>query len=249
VTSSPLRGLRVVVTRPHAQASALVDLLEGAGAVAVLVPVIEIVDPPDGGVGLADAVRSLGRGDWLVVTSPNGAERAAMAAGDGGLAAGVQVAAIGPGTGARAEAFGLSVTLVPERSIAEGLLEIFPQPPPEGGRVLLARASDARQVLPEGLRSMGWPVDDVAAYQTIAVPVDESGAMACKGADVVAFTSSSTVSHLIAAVGVDRLPGAIASIVPATSQTIVTHGLDIAVEAEVHTIAGLVDAMVAEFGP
>jgi len=238
-----------VVARPRAQASALVDLLEAAGAVAVLVPVIEIVDPADGGVGLVRAVRSLARGDWLVVTSPNGAERASMAAGDGGLAAGVQVAAIGPGTRARAEASGLSVTLVPERSIAEGLLEIFPPPPPDGGRVLLARARHARPVLPEGLRSMGWPVDDIAAYQTIAVPVDASGAKACKGADVVAFTSSSTVSHLIAAVGVEGLPEAIASIGPATSQTIATHGLNITVEAEAHTIAGLVEAMVAEFGP
>lgn len=248
MTPKPLAGLSVVVTRPREQAPALNDLLEAAGATTVEVPVIEIVDPVDGGTRLDSALSGLGPGDWLVVTSPNGAARAARAAAEIGLAAGVRVAAIGPGTRARAEADDLAVTLVPSRSIAEGLLEVFPEPPAGGGQVVLARAEVARQVLPDGLRLMGWSVTDVAAYRTIPVAVGPEAAEACGAADVVAFASSSAVAHLVDAVGVSGLPPAIASIGPATSATVSAHGLKVDVEAELHTLAGLVEAVVARFG-
>ncbi len=248
MTPKPLAGLSVVVTRPREQAPALIDLLEAVGATTVEVPVIEILDPADGGARLGSALSGLGPGDWLVVTSPNGAARAAHAAVEIGLGAGIRVAAIGPGTRARAEAAGLAVTLVPSRSIAEGLLEVFPEPPVDGGQVVLARAESARKVLPEGLRLMGWSVTDVAAYRTTPVAVDQEASDACGAADVVAFTSSSAVGHLIDAVGISGLPAAIASIGPATSATVSARGLTVDVEAEVHTLPGLVDAMATRFG-
>ena len=71
----PLFGRRVVVTRTRAQASALSRALREAGADPIEVPVIAISDPADGGAALQSAVRSLGSYDWVVVTSPNGAER------------------------------------------------------------------------------------------------------------------------------------------------------------------------------
>jgi len=243
MTGGPLSGLRVVVTRPPRQNAALVDALEAAGATAVSVPVIDIVDPVDEGEALAAAVGSLVSGDWLVLTSPNGAARI-----DSNLVAiGVRVACIGPGTKAHAEAAGLSVDLVPERSIAEGLIEVFPAPPEGGGRVVLARAETARSVLPEELSATGWVVEDVAAYRTVGVAVDDAGREACRSADAVAFTSGSTVNHLVAEVGVVGLPPVIAAIGPATSEVARDLGVMVTVEAGVHTIPGLVAVLVDHF--
>ncbi len=243
MTHGPLAGLRVVVTRPREQARTLVDALEERGATAMCVPVIEVIEPVDGGQALGAALESLTADDWLVLTSPNGAIRAAAVSTE----LSCRVAAIGPGTRARAEAAGLRVDLVPDRAIAEGLLEVFPDPPASGGRAVLARAEVAREVLPEGLAQRGWEVADVAAYRTVGVPVDDADAEVCRNADVVAFTSSSTVEHLVAAVSADGLPPAVASIGPATSSTAGRLGVTVDVEAAEHSIPGLVDALVGYY--
>ena len=238
----PLAGLRIVVCRPREQAQPLADGLAAAGAEVVSAPVIAITDPADGGAGLRAALARLGRGDWLVVTSPNGAERAASA---GPLPAGVNVAAIGPGTAARAAAVGLTVRLVPDRSIAEGLVQAFPPPDPERGRlVVLARAAVARPVLPDSLRDAGWEVLDVAAYRNVAAPLNDDQRRAVAASDGVVFTSSSTVKRLVAEVGADAVPPLVASIGPATSATASALGLEVTVEASEHTIDGVVAALV-----
>lgn len=245
VVAGPLGGLRVVVTRPRDQAASLVEALEAQGAEAIAVPVIEIVDPPDGGVGLRTALRVLRDGDWVAITSPNGAVKVAQALGDRPLADGVRVAVVGPGTRDRAEALGLTVDLVPSDAIAEGLAAAFPAPPIHGGRVVLARAEVARETLPIHLRMMGWNVDEAIAYRTVSTEVDEAGRAACAEADAVAFTSGSTVTSLVDAVGVEGLPPVVASIGPATSAVAAERGVEVDVEADPHTIPGLVDALVA----
>ena len=149
-----------------------------------------------------------------MITSPNGATRVAAAL-DRPLAEGVSVAVIGPGTKAKAEAAGLTVDLVPAFSVAEGLLEFLPNPGAGGGTMLLARAETGRDVLPRELRRRGWTVEDVAAYRTVGVEPEEGAAEACRHADVVAFTSASTVRHLLAGVGADNLPPVLACIGPA----------------------------------
>lgn len=243
--NGPLDGITVVVTRARAQAASLIEALESVGAATVAVPVIEIVDPPDGGAALAAGLAELGTGDWLVMTSPNGATRVGALLADHPLAPGVKVAVVGPGTRARAEAVGIAVDLVPDTSIAEGLLDFLPHAGAGGGTMLLARAETAREVLPEELRARGWRVLDLPAYRTVGVDVAADRVDACRNADVVAFTSSSTVSHLVAGVGVDNLPSVLASIGPATSATIRDLGLAVGVEAADHTIPGLVDAIAA----
>ncbi len=244
MSAGPLSGLRVVVTRSRRQAATLLEALVSTGATPVPVPVIATDDPTDGGAALRVGLAELGLGDWLVITSANGAERVGTVLADRPLADGVRVAAIGPGTTGAAAVVGLSVDLVAKRSIAEGLLDVFPDPPVGGGRVMLARAEVARDVLPDGLAARGWSVDDIAAYRTVSVPVDEVARAACRGADAVAFTSSSTVVGLVEAVGVDGLPSLVVSIGPVTSATARELGIRVTVEAGVHTIAGLVDALV-----
>ena len=243
--SKPLGGLRIVVCRPRRQARSLVEGLAAAGAQVLSAPVIAIVDPDDRGTALRAALGRLQAGDWLVVTSPNGATAAVAA---GSVPSGVRVAAVGPGTARRARSLGLAVDLVPERSIAEGLLDEFPSPGPDRGLVVLARAARARAVLPDGLRAAGWEVLDVAAYRNVAVRLTEDQRRAASAADGVVFTSSSTVERLVAEMGADSVPPLVASIGPATSATATSLGVEVTVEAAEHTIEGVVAALVHHAG-
>jgi uroporphyrinogen III methyltransferase/synthase len=241
----PLFGRTVVVTRPESQASTLADALRDEGAEVVVLPVIEIEDPADGGTALAEALADVGRYDWLVLTSANGARRVLDGLHDARALGGVQVAAIGPGTAAALAEGNIRADLVPERFVAEGLLEAFPDPPDGGGRVLLARAAVARNTLPDGLREAGWEVDVVEAYRTVpAAPGAELLDAAAK-ADVVTFTSSSTVERFLEVAGRDRVPPTVACIGPITADTARDLELTVDLEAEVHTIPGLVAALVA----
>ena len=243
MTDGPLHRLRVVVTRPREQAASLVEALERHGAEPIVVPTIAIEDPPDGGLALRAGLRSLRADDWVVITSPNGAARVGAVVAESPLAPGVKVAVVGPGTRARAEAEGLSVDLMPDDAIAEGLVARFPARPASGGRVVLARAEVARETLPVQLTLMGWNVDDVVAYRTVAVEVDDAGAAACAAADAVAFTSGSTVEGLVAAVGAAGLPPTVFAIGPATAEVATGLGVDVDVVAAEHTIPGLVDSI------
>ncbi|HEY6533042.1 MAG TPA: uroporphyrinogen-III C-methyltransferase [Acidimicrobiales bacterium] len=246
--SRPLFGRRVVVTRPAHQASALAAPLRAAGAEPVAVPTIDIVDPADGGAALSAAAADLSVYDWVVLTSANGAERFCAALRDGRDLAGVRLAAIGPGTADALARHHLVADLVPERFVAESLLDAFPAPdrssdhPP---RVLLARAAVARDVLPDGLRDAGWEVDVVEAYRTVPVVASDEHRQLVRQADAVTFTSSSTVDQWVAAFGADVVPPLVACIGPVTAASARSHGIGVDVEAEVHTIEGLVAALVA----
>ncbi|MBM3663123.1 MAG: uroporphyrinogen-III C-methyltransferase [Actinobacteria bacterium] len=239
----PLFGRTVVVTRSRSQASELAQELRRVGAAVVEAPVISITDPLDDGAALDAALADVGRYDWLVLTSPNGAQRVWDRLSDARQLVGVAVAAIGPGTARVLADRGIVADLVPERFVAESLLEAFPAPPAGGGRILLARAAEARDVLPDGLRAAGWDVDVVPAYRTVAAEHDPAVLDAVRSADVVTFTSSSTVDRFVAAFGIESVPPVVACIGPITAATAVGHGVSVDVEAERHTIEGLVDAL------
>ncbi len=244
----PLLGRRVVVTRPRHQASSLARRLRDEGADAVLVPTIDIVDADDDGAAMGAAVAGVTTYDWVVLTSANGARRFCDLLRDGRDLAGVRLAAIGPGTADALAERNLVADLVPERFIAESLLEAFPLPHRPGRRVLLARAAVARDVLPDGLRAMGWDVDVVAAYRTVPRVPDADERAAIAAADVVTFTSSSTVEQWVAAMGVDSVPSFVACIGPITADTARRAGIAVDLVAGVHTVDGLVDSLVAHLG-
>jgi uroporphyrinogen III methyltransferase/synthase len=251
-TTRPLFGRRVVVTRPRHQASTLAAKLRDLGAEPLEVPTIEIADPADGGAALRQAAAEVRSYDWVVLTSPNGAARFCDALRDGRDLAGVRLAAIGPGTADALAARNLVADLVPERFVAESLLEAFPLPSHRdgsSGRVLLARAEVAREVLPDGLRSMGWEVEVVDAYRTVPAAVDDDRRAAVAGADIVTFTSSSTVERFLDAYGPDAVPPVVACIGPITAATARQRGLHVDVTASVHTIDGLVAALLAHVAP
>jgi uroporphyrinogen III methyltransferase/synthase len=239
----PLFGRTIVVTRARAQSSSLLARLRELGAATVELPAIRIDEPADGGAALRRAAADLAGFDWVVVTSPNGARRLLAACRDARAFGPAQVAAIGPGTADALREGNVEADLVPERFVAEGLLEVFPDPPAGGGTVLLARAAEARDVLPEGLRERGWSVEVVEAYRTVQGRPSADELAAAASADVVTFTSSSTVRNFLAVC--DTVPPVVACIGPVTAATAREHGLHVDVEADVHTIDGLLDALVA----
>ncbi len=243
-TARPLFGRTVVVTRPAGQASVLAEQLRAEGAEVVVLPVIEVEDPADGGTALAEAVARLGEFEWLVVTSANGARRVLDALPDARALGGVSVAAIGPGTAATLAEGNIRADLVPEQYVAEGLLDAFPDPPEGGGRVLLARAAIARDTLPDGLRDRGWTVEVVEAYRTLPAAPGAERLDAAGAADVVTFTSSSTVTRYLEVAGLDRVPPLVACIGPVTAATAREAGLHVDIEASEHTVPGLVAALV-----
>lgn len=248
-TQRPLFGRTVVVTRARVQASGLVARLRALGAEVVEAPAIEITDPDDGGAALRSATNRIGEFDWIVFTSPNGVRRTFAHVPDTRALGGVGVAAIGPGTAEALAEVRVVPDLLPERFVAEGLLDVFPAPPPAGGRVLLARAAVARDVLPDGLVAAGWQVEVVPAYRTVTALLDEEVRTRIADADAVTFTSSSTVTNLLSAVGADALPATIVSIGPVTSATARDLGLTVTAEAEQHTIDGLVAMLLTTLAP
>ena len=239
--SRPLFGRRVVVTRARHQAPGLVERLRAVGAEPVEVPTIEIADADDGGEALRAASAQLRDHDWVCFTSPNAVARFLACLSDARAFGDVRVAAVGPGTAAALAAAGIVADLVPERSLAEGLVATFPHGP---GRVLLPQAAGARPVLADGLAAKGWTVTVVPAYRTVpATPPADLLASAAK-ADAIAFTSASTVTSYLAAAGAAAVPPVVACIGPVTAAQAEAEGLTVSVTATDHTLDGLVTALV-----
>jgi uroporphyrinogen III methyltransferase/synthase len=247
--SRPLFGRTVVVTRAREQASELRARLERLGATVLELPSIAL-EP------LEFDVPDLGRFAWVVFTSVNGVnaffERGLVRAGLDARAFGTaRVAAIGPGTAAALADRGIRPDLVPERFVAESLLDAFPAPSRVGERALLARAEVARDVLPAGLGELGYDVEVLPLYRTLPATPDPGALDRVRRGEVDAltFTSSSTVSNFADLVGAppDPLP-LVVSIGPVTSTTARERGLRVDVEASEHTIDGLVDALLGALG-
>ncbi|HEV3376368.1 MAG TPA: uroporphyrinogen-III synthase, partial [Thermoleophilaceae bacterium] len=234
----PLHGQVVAVTRARAQASGLATRLRELGAEVLETPAIRI-EPRT--VLLARPERY----DLICFTSANGVRVYFEALGSDARAfAGVTVAAIGPGTAAELERHGIRADIVPERFVAEGLLEALPDV--DGKSVLVARAAKARDALPDGLRKRGASVHVVPLYDTVAEPVSDSQRRALEGATYVTFSSSSTVHYFLDALGALPDGARAVSIGPITSETLREHGIEPQVEATQHDIDGLVHAILED---
>jgi uroporphyrinogen III methyltransferase / synthase len=240
----PLAGVRVAVTRARAQASGLASRLRALGAEAVEAPAIRIA-------AIEGPAPKLERYDLVCLTSPNGArllfERLNREGRDARAFSGTRVAAIGPGTAAALRDHGVIADVVPERFVAEGLVAALADVPVS--RALVARAAEARDVLPEALRRRGAEVDVIRLYETVAEPISNSRRTEVAAADYVTFTSSSTVRFFFDAVG-DGLGEStrLASIGPVTSAALRERGREPDLEAARHDIDGLVEALIADVG-
>jgi uroporphyrinogen III methyltransferase/synthase len=247
----PLSGRRVVVTRASAQAGGLHAALSELGANVIELPALRIT--PLDRAPLAAALASITAYDWIVFTSQNAVAMFWAALRESGKDAralgGRRIACVGRSTSDALLAHGIAADVVPQRFVAEAVLDAMRvREDVASSRVLYVAAEGARDVLPAGLRTLGCTVEIVAAYRTVP---ENNGAEALRGAlehdevDVVTFASASAVRGYIDAVGdvLARKAPAV-SIGPVTSDAIRAAGIRLAAEATEASIPALARATV-----
>lgn len=248
----PLENIRILVTRTRDQASDLASRLEERGATVAVIPTIEIV-PPESYAPLDFALQRLESYDWLLFTSANAVEVFAKRRNSSLVPR--RIAVIGPATGKAVREIGLPVDLCPPKYIAESLAEAL-APEASGKQILLVRAAEARDVIPNALAAAGASVTVVEAYRTQlsqeAIPALQQLFRSRESyPEAITFTSASTARNLFAlleAAGLALPCGvALASIGPITSQALRELGCDAIMEAAEPTLAALVDAMEQHF--
>ncbi|MGH8104446.1 MAG: uroporphyrinogen-III synthase [bacterium] len=246
----PLKGKRVVITRPLDQAPELADRLAALGAEIIHLPSIEI-GPPKSLESLDSAIRSVDSYDWIVFTSLNGVkyffERYDLHQKSPAPPAPLRrakIAAIGPATARSLQARGVVPDFIPKAflsdEIAKGLTRV------KGKRILLPRADIAPDTLPAALRKKGAVVDAVPVYRTVGAS-RASFDLLKEPVDLVTFTSSSTVAHFMGAYSVMPAGALVACIGPKTAATAREHGLPVHILAKEHTVPGLVQAIVSHY--
>ncbi len=256
-TEKPLSGKRILVTRARDQAAVFSSSLRQWGAQVIEFPTIEIV-PPKSWRQLDRAIEQIASYDWLIFTSANGVryfwQRWKKRKREP-LPSSLKVCAIGPATAARLSERGIQVHYTPKEFVAEAILRGFRKLKIKGGKILLARARGARDVLPEGLRKLGARVDVVEAYRTVR---PKGGSKRLKElltkqkVDMITFTSSSTVNHFIELLRKEEPQRLlenqiIACIGPITARTAKGWGIKVHVQPKQYTIPALTEAIVRYF--
>ena len=248
----PLFGKRIVVTRATQQARTLSEKLRELGADVVEMPSTQIarldLSP------LRQAIGRLSNYGWLILTSQNAVaifwEQLLGEGKDARALAGLKVAAIGPATAGALLQHGIAVDVVPQRFVAESLLEMLRSRDDLSGRTILyVTGQGSREVLPQGLGEIGADVEVIEAYRSIP---DGQGAERLARAieagklDLATFTSGSAVRGYVDAIGEDlakRVPAA--SIGPQTSDALRAAGIEVRAEAKESTLDGLVSAVLS----
>jgi uroporphyrinogen III methyltransferase/synthase len=246
----PLYGLCLWLTRHPSQLEPLQSRLQQLGAEIVSFPVLEFA-PPSRPELLERALQQLPDYHWVLFTSPNGVDRFFTAlwqsGGDPRRLAQARLGVIGPGTARALEQRGLRADVVAPRAIAEGLLEALGEDQVRGRRVLLARAEEARDVLPEGLRERGATVEVVPCYRTIrpcGPPTVGPGA----SPDWVVLMSASAARHFAQLYPARPLPPALC-IGPITAEEAVRQGYPRWETADQHHVEGVVDKLLQIVAP
>ena len=250
----PLFGKRIVVTRTREQAGELSKRLGELGADVIELPTIRI-DPPKNRQEFAESVSESHTYDWLVFTSPNGVERFFDAFyatyQDARSLGGCRIAAIGPSTEAKIREYRFAVDLVPQKFVAESLIEAFKKECIDHQKILWIKAEETRDVIYDGLMELGAIVDNCLAYRTVPETNDPTGAakqLREEGADMITFTSGSTVSSFFE-MGLDWPEDCQAACIgPVTAKTFKANSQAPAIESQKHDIEGLVQTILKHYG-
>lgn len=247
----PLHGKRVLITRAGKQSEFFANALRVLGAEPIVAPTIDIEALEDLS-RLDDALRNLAEFEWLVFTSQNAVDVCMLRLAARGVSVeAVKIAAIGPQTARRLEEFGAQAALVAQQHVSEMLAADLVAVASPGARVLVVRALEGRDVLEKVLADAGLRVTAVPAYRTVTAH-DPAFAEKVREADIVTFTSASTVHGFVTLVDGDAaasvLDKCIACIGPVTADAARDGGLHVDVTAEHYTIGGLLDALSAHYG-
>ena len=252
----PLFGKRVLVTRARSQASKLVKQLEDLGADVLEYPTIEIVPVRDP-APLDEALRNIANYDWMMFTSSNAvrgiAARMKAIGIDSRALAHLKFGVNGPSTANALAEIGINADLVPDQYLASAMVELLNKENIVPNNVLFPRSEIGRETLANGLKELGSKVDEVVAYST-ETPND-SGDLARaayeEGIDFTTFTSSSTVRNLVDLLGgsPDLINTSKTVIIgPITGDTAKELNVNIDIQAQTQSIAGIVEAITAHSG-
>ena len=196
---------------------------------------------------------------WILFTSLNGVkyffERLYSKGMDARDLRGPDLGVIGKSTADYLLCYGLNADLIPSTFTGEGLAESLLDQGVEGRNILIPRALEGRQILPETLRGAGAQVTIAPVYQNCPADSDkEELRMELKngGVEMVTFTSSSTVRNFLAMIDAENqeelqkiMTGVkIAAIGPITAKTVTDNGLQVDVQPEEYTIPGLIQSIV-----
>lgn len=227
----------VVITRSAAQNESLRRMLEARGARVVEVPLVAIAEPDDEGRERDEVLHRFHDFDWVVVTSPNGADRvspflaAAHAAGDGEHFP--LFAAVGDAT---ARSLGAPVSLSAEPSTAEALGRAFPE---GSGRVLVVQGDLADDSLAREIAAKGWTTTKVVAYRTVQLRPTREMMLPALASDVLLLASGSAARAWFDAFGTSTPPYVVA-IGESTAKVAATLGIDVTAVSEHQSLEGLV---------
>jgi len=251
----PLRGRRVLITRPRRDAEPLADLLRSRGAEPILAPAIEIL-PPDDPKPLDAALRLAVNGgvEWTVFTSPRSVESvvARLVVLKFELRLPTLHAVVGEGTADALLMLGREPDLMPPEFTTAALGEAFPV---GKGKVLLPRADIAPPGLEDVLREKGWDPVRVTAYRTTfaeTLPADAAAALEAVDPDdgaasAIVFTSASTVHGFVHAGGHARAGLSVVAIGPVAGKAAEDAGFTVDAIAEPHTMEGIAKALARLF--
>ena len=243
--------MKILITRPRAQADDFAENLRKAGMEPVYFPVI-VIHPIENNIALQRALHKLDCYDWLVFTSVNGVDAVwytLIGMGVACIPENVRVAAIGPKTAKALKSHGIVPSFVPDEYVAEAILPGLGDL--RGRWVLLPRAEIARKALPEAIVQADGVAHEIVVYRTLPAELDLQGLLALRaGLDVVTLTSPSTLHNFVAivrAAGLDplALPGnpVFACIGPITEQAAKLEGLPNRIVADEYTTEGLIKAI------
>ncbi len=236
--SNSLEGRSVVITRSIAQNESLRRLLEARGARVVEVPLIAVVEPDDEGRERDEVLQRFEDFDWIVVTSPNGADRvapflsAAHAAGDAKRFP--LLAAVGEAT---ARSVGTPVALCAEPARSDVLAQQFPE---GSGTVLVVQGNLADSQLSDDIEAKGWTVTRVVAYRTVHLRPTKEMMLPALSADVLLLASGSAANAWFDAFGATTPPYVVA-MGPSTAKVAVNLGLEVSAIASEQTLDSLIE--------
>ncbi len=257
IDKKPLTGKKILITRARDQAAVFSSSLRDLGAEVIELPTIEII-PPASWKGLDRGIDQITSYDWLIFTSANGVNffwQRWRERNKDRFPPSLRICAIGPATAYQLLEKGIKVDTTPKEFVAEAILKEFEKSTLKGKKILLARAKEARDILPQGLRKMGAQVDVVETYRTVK-PKGGSKTLKqllMKGkVDAITFTSSSTVNHFAELLKKEDLQNllsgmTIACIGPITARTAKNWKMRVQIQPKEYTIPALTQAIVQYF--
>jgi uroporphyrinogen III methyltransferase/synthase len=253
-----LEGKNILVTRARDQASVFSSMLIDRGATVIEFPTIDVV-PPASWVDLDNTLAAIGKYHWIIFTSTNAVNffmnRIGSLGHDQSLFKGIRICAVGSKTAESLQSRGIKADLVPAEFKAEGVLEAFTDIEVKGSNILIPRAKEAREIIPEKLKELGAEVTVVTVYENVKPTADVARMQSLfeqRKIDLITFTSSSTVRNFVEILGQKGYKSLVKGVIvacigPITAKTSEECGMKADIMPQEYTIPALVEAMETYF--